>query len=153
LSALLEGADGSAGSSGRRARAEARAGRAWGRLDLPRVGLSALVAEGVGEGTLAVAVATSPTARFRESGNVALAGHRDTVFQMMKDIWPEDVSAVDHAGRKLRYRVEWLAIVDLRAPSSRIDRRVAADTRDLLPVRVRGQCAPALRGARPIALD
>ena len=113
LSALQEGGDASAGSSGRRARAEARAGRAWGRLELPRVGLSALVAEGVGEGTLGVAVGHFPDSAFPgESGNVALAGHRDTVFQMLKDIWPQDVVRLTTPDGSFDYRVEWLAILE-----------------------------------------
>jgi LPXTG-site transpeptidase (sortase) family protein len=113
LSALLEGGDASGGSSGQRARAEARAGRAWGRLELPRLGLSALVAEGVGEETLSVAVGHFPESAFPgESGNVALAGHRDTVFQMLKHIWPQDVVRLTTPDGTFDYRVEWLAIVD-----------------------------------------
>ena len=112
VSALLEGRAASLPSTAR-ARAEARVGRAWGRLELPRLGLSALVAEGVDAQTLGVAVGHFPDSAFPgEGGNVALAGHRDTVFQMLKDIWPEDVVRLTTPDGTFDYRVEWLAIVD-----------------------------------------
>jgi sortase A len=112
LSPLLEGRSAPLASTGR-TRAEARAGHAWGRLELPRVGLSVLVAEGVDEGTLGVAVGHFPESAFPgESGNVALAGHRDTAFQVLKDIWPQDVVRLTTPDGTFDYRVEWLAIVD-----------------------------------------
>ena len=112
VSALVEGRAVSLPSTAR-ARAEARIGRAWGRLELPRLGLSALVAEGVDEGTLGVAVGHFPDSAFPgEGGNVALAGHRDTAFQMLKEVWPEDVVRLTTPDGTFDYRVEWLAIVD-----------------------------------------
>jgi len=96
-----------------KARAEARAGQTWGRIELPRLGLSALVAEGVDEKTLGVAVGHFPESAFPgEMGNVALMGHRDTAFQMLKDIWPDDVLRLTTPDGTFDYRVEWLAIVD-----------------------------------------
>jgi sortase A len=113
LSALLEGGRASAPVPTRRARVEARAGRAWGRLELLRLGRSAIVAEGVDAGTLGVAVGHFPESAFPgEIGNVALAGHRDSVFQMLKDVWPQDVLRLTTADGTFDYRVEWLAIVD-----------------------------------------
>jgi sortase A len=112
-SALLEGGKAYAPAIEAKARAEARAGRAWGRIELPRLGLSALVAEGVEETTLGVAVGHFPESAFPgEMGNVALTGHRDTVFQMLKDIWPDDVLRLTTPDGTFEYRVEWLAIVD-----------------------------------------
>jgi sortase A len=71
------------------------------------------VAEGVGEETLGVAVGHFPESAFPgESGNVALAGHRDTVFQMLKDIRPQDVVRLTTPDGSFEYRVLWLAIVD-----------------------------------------
>jgi sortase A len=113
LSALLEGGDASSSATGQKARADAQAGRAWGRIELPRLGLSALVAEGVDAGTLSVAVGHFPASAFPgEMGNVALAGHRDTAFQMLKHIWPDDVLRLTTPDGTFDYRVEWLAIVD-----------------------------------------
>ena len=70
-----------------------------GRLELPRIGLSVIVREGVDTGTLRSAVGHIPdTALPGESGNVALAGHRDTFFRQLKHVRPGDrvvVTTVD----------------------------------------------------------
>jgi LPXTG-site transpeptidase (sortase) family protein len=96
-----------------RARAEARPGRAWGRFEVPRLGVSVLVAEGVDERTLGVAVGHFPGSAFPgEVGNVALAGHRDTVIRVLNEVWPEDVVLLTTQDGVFEYRVEWLAIVD-----------------------------------------
>lgn len=113
LSALLGEGLGASGPFATRARAVARPGRAWGRLDLPRLGLSALVAEGVDDRTLGVAVGHFPgTSLPGEAGNVALAGHRDTVFRRLQEIRPEDLMRLTTPDGAFEYRVEWLAIVD-----------------------------------------
>ncbi len=96
-----------------RTRDAARPGRAWGRLDLPRLGLSALVAEGVDDATLGVAVGHVPGTAFPgEPGNVALAGHRDTVFRVLEEVRPEDLLRLVTPDGAFEYRVQWLAIVD-----------------------------------------
>ncbi len=70
-------------------RRSTQAGAAWGRLEAPRVGLRALVAEGTDAATLRVAVGHLPRTSFPdEFGNVALAGHRDTVFRPLRDLLP-----------------------------------------------------------------
>ncbi len=54
-------------------------GGAWGRLEIERLGVSALIAEGTDGATLAVALGhVGGTAFPGEPGTVALAGHRDT---------------------------------------------------------------------------
>jgi sortase A len=96
-----------------RTRDEARPGRAWGRLDVPRLGFSALVAEGVDDATLGVAIGHFPGTAFPgEPGNVALAGHRDTVFRILEEVWPEDLLRLVTPDGTFEYRVLWLAIVD-----------------------------------------
>src|SRR5262245_66584048 len=52
------------GASAGRARAAARAGRAFGRLEFPARGYSALVAEGVDDDTLRLAVGHMPGPAF-----------------------------------------------------------------------------------------
>jgi sortase A len=115
-SVLAGGEPGAAGSplaAAARTRVEARPGRAWGRFDLPRLGLSALVAEGVDDATLGVAIGHVPGSAFPgEPGNVALAGHRDTVFRLLEEVRPEDVLRLVTPDGVFEYRVEWLAIVD-----------------------------------------
>ena len=104
----------SAAANGRaRTRVEARPGRAWGRFEVPRLGVSVPVAEGVDERTLGVAVGHLPGSAFPgEIGNVALAGHRDTVLRVLEEVWPEDILRLTTQDGVFEYRVEWLAIVD-----------------------------------------
>src|SRR5258708_32319701 len=57
-------------------------GDPFGRISIPRIGLSAMVAEGDDDDTLRHAVGHIPgTAAPWGAGNVALAGHRDTLFR------------------------------------------------------------------------
>ena len=95
-----------------RTRREAVPGRAWGRLELPRLGLSALVAEGVDDATLGVAVGHVPGTAFPgEPGNVALAGHRDTVFRRLADVEPGDRLRFVTPDGGFEYRVDRLDVV------------------------------------------
>ena len=117
LASVLAGgeleASGSSPAAAARTRDEARPGRAWGRFDLPRLGLSALVAEGVDDATLGVAIGHVPGTSFPgEPGNVGLAGHRDTVFRLLEEVRPEDVLRLVTPDGVFEYRVEWLAIMD-----------------------------------------
>ena len=117
LASVLAGgeprASGFSPAAAARTRGEARPGRAWGRFDLPRLGLSALVAEGVDDATLGVAIGHVPGTAFPgEPGNVALAGHRDTVFRLLEAVRPEDLLRLVTPDGVFEYRVEWLAIVD-----------------------------------------
>jgi sortase A len=63
-----------------------------GRLTVPRLKLSAMVREGVGEDTLSLALGHVPsTAAPGQNGNVAIAGHRDTLFRGLREIRKHDV--------------------------------------------------------------
>lgn len=58
-----------------------------GRIEIPRLGVSAIVREGVDNRTLGRAVGHVPeTARPGDAGNVAFAGHRDTFFSPLKRV-------------------------------------------------------------------
>jgi sortase A len=62
-----------------------------GRLEIPRIGLSVVVAEGDDEKTLKVAVGHLPDTPLPwQEGNTALAGHRDTFFRPLRRIQPGD---------------------------------------------------------------
>ncbi|MGE5716713.1 MAG: class D sortase [Acidobacteriota bacterium] len=83
-----------------------------GRIEIPRVGISAIVREGDDERTLAVAVGHIPgTARPGEKGNMALAGHRDSFFRALREIRIDDVIHVRAPGRGYEYRVDSTAVV------------------------------------------
>jgi sortase A len=63
-----------------------------GRIDIPRLGVSAIVRAGVDNRTLRRAVGHVPeTALPGEDGNMALAGHRDSFFRPLKRAVEGDV--------------------------------------------------------------
>jgi sortase A len=90
-----------------------REGWVLGRISIPRLHLSAIVEEGVDEATLSRAVGHIPgTALPGEIGNMGIAGHRDTFFQKLKDLQPNDeIDFTTHSGR-YHYTVESLTVVE-----------------------------------------
>ena len=83
-----------------------------GRLEIARLGVSAVVRSGSDARTLQLAVGHIPgTALPGEAGNVGLAGHRDTFFRRLRDIETDDeIRLVTPEGR-YRYRVQRTDIV------------------------------------------
>ncbi len=72
-----------------RARSELRRSGLIGRLEVPRLGLLAIVREGVDDDTLRFAAGHVPgTALPGEPGNVVIAAHRDTLFRPLADVRP-----------------------------------------------------------------
>jgi sortase A len=95
-----------------RLRYSAEAGHAWGRIEVPRLGLDALVAEGIDPATLRVAVGHIPDTAFPdEIGNVALAGHRDSVFRPLRDLIAGDLIRLTTPLSAFTYEVDSIAIV------------------------------------------
>ena len=83
-----------------------------GRLEIPRIGLSALVAEGSDARVLRVAVGHVPgTALPEQSGNVALVAHRDTFFRRLGELHAGDVIRITVPGSHHAYRVTFIDIV------------------------------------------
>jgi sortase A len=77
-----------------------------GRLEIPRVGLSVVVAEGADDATLRRAAGHIPgTALPGRSGNVGIAGHRDTLFRPLQGIRMDDVILLTTLQGEYRYRV------------------------------------------------
>jgi len=86
-----------------------------GRLQIPRLNVTAMVREGADEGTLRNAVGHIPgTALPGRIGNVALAGHRDTFFRGLRNIRKNDVIDLQTEGGTYRYIVESTKIVSPR---------------------------------------
>ena len=84
-----------------------------GRLEIPRIGLSAVVAEGDDEQTLNVAVGHLPDTPLPwQEGNTALAGHRDTFFRPLRRIQAGDEIRFATRRGTFRYRVVRHAVVD-----------------------------------------
>ncbi len=68
-----------------------REGEVVGRLEAPRIGLSLMVFQGVGEGILTVGAGHVPgTPLPGADGNIAIAAHRDTFFRKLEGIRPGD---------------------------------------------------------------
>ncbi|HTQ78749.1 MAG TPA: class D sortase [Thermoanaerobaculia bacterium] len=87
-------------------------GEAIGRLEVPRLDLSVMVAQGVSDTTLRRAVGHIPgTALPGPLGNVGLAGHRDTFFRSLKDIRKNDKLTLTTLGGSYQYTVDTTRIV------------------------------------------
>jgi sortase A len=88
-------------------------GSLLGRIEIPRVGVSSLVLEGVAGSTLHRGVGHIPGTPLPQlPGNVGLAGHRDTVFRGLKDIQKNDLITVETLEGTYRYAVDWARVVD-----------------------------------------
>jgi sortase A len=84
-----------------------------GRLEIPRLRLSAIVLEGSDSRTLDLGVGRiMETAEPGESGNVVLSGHRDTFFRPLRGIRAGDRIAMVTRGGSYQYVVDWTKIVD-----------------------------------------
>jgi sortase A len=84
-----------------------------GRIEIPRLLLSAVVVEGVDKTTLRRAVGHIPgTALPGQSGNVGLAGHRDTFFRSLKDVRIKDEVQFSTLKGDFKYEVVSLRVVE-----------------------------------------
>lgn len=90
-----------------------KASPAFGRIEIPRIGVRAIVQEGADEKTLARAVGLVPEgARPGEQGNVVLAGHRDTFFWPLRKIQVNDRIRVVVPPNEYEYKVDSVRIVE-----------------------------------------
>jgi sortase A len=99
-------------------------GDVLGEIQVPRLGLSAIVVQGDSPANLRRAVGhLSKSALPGQWGNVALAGHRDTFFRPLRDIQVGDEIRFKTPERSFEYVVESIEVVaprDIRVlePSS-----------------------------------
>lgn len=83
-----------------------------GRLRIPRVGLSAMIAEGTSASTLRRAIGHLPESELPgQPGRTVLAGHRDTFFRDLGRLRPGDGIEVSTANGDFDYRVASTAVV------------------------------------------
>lgn len=83
-----------------------------GRIEIPRLGVSAIVIEGSGTSTLRRAVGhIHGTALPGQVGNVGIAGHRDTYFRPLRNIRKDDIIELTTLLGAYRYRVVSTAVV------------------------------------------
>ncbi len=86
-----------------------------GRLEIPRLGLKAMVLEGVAPRTLALALGHIPgTALPGAAGNVGIAGHRDTLFRVLRGVQAGDAIVLTTVEGSFQYRVKSCEVVGPR---------------------------------------
>ena len=84
-----------------------------GRITVPRLGISAILKEGVGRRTLNLAVGHIPsTALPGQPGNVGVAAHRDNLFRGLKDIKRDDSITLTTLDNTYVYHVVSTRVVD-----------------------------------------
>jgi sortase A len=87
-------------------------GESMGWIEIPRLGVSAVVAQGIEKATLSRAVGHIPgTSLPSEGGNVGLAAHRDTFFRALQDVKVADSIRLVMPHSTYVYRVEDTSIV------------------------------------------
>jgi sortase A len=83
-----------------------------GRMEIPRLGISMMVAEGTEEATLRRAGGhIRGTALPGRPGNVGIAGHRDTLFRPLRNVRQDDLITLTTLQGEYRYRVVSTQIV------------------------------------------
>lgn len=88
-------------------------GSVVGRIQIARLGMAAMLVNGVDDNDLQRAVGHIPgTPLPGDSGNVALAGHRDTFFRPLRNIRVADQIEVTTLSGTYRYRVASTTVVD-----------------------------------------
>jgi len=87
-------------------------GDVLGEIEVPRLGLDAIVVQGDSPATLKRAVGhLSQSALPGEWGNVTLAGHRDTFFRPLRDIRLGDTITFKTQERSFNYLVQSIEVV------------------------------------------
>jgi sortase A len=87
-------------------------GRVLGRIEIARIGVAAMILEGTDERTLRRAVGHFPgTPLPGQSGNVAVAGHRDTFFRALRNVQRDDEITLMTLAGSYRYLVDSAQVV------------------------------------------
>lgn len=95
------------------ARAEARETGIVGRIEAPRIDLDVPVLEGLGTMPLMRGAGHDPASALPgESGNIVLAGHRDTHFRALRDVRVGDRIEITTVDGSFPYRVDTMLVVD-----------------------------------------
>jgi sortase A len=84
-----------------------------GRIEISRLGLSAIVMEGDDKTTLRRAAGHIPgTTLPGQAGNIGIAGHRDTFFRPLRNIQQDDIITITTIAGEYRYRVVSTKVVN-----------------------------------------
>ena len=83
-----------------------------GKVEIPRVGLSAVIVQGDNQEILSRAVGHIPdTALPGQSGNIVIAGHRDSFFRSLRKVHPGDRIVLKTPAASYDYEVESTSVV------------------------------------------
>ncbi len=89
-----------------------KTGDVLGRMDIPRLGMSVAVLQGTSSRVLRLGIEhIAGTPLPGETGNIGIAGHRDTFFRGLKDIRKNDEIQLQAANGLSRYHVDWAKVV------------------------------------------
>jgi sortase A len=87
-------------------------GGTLGRIEIARIGLTAMIMEGTDGRTLRRAVGhIRGTPLPGQRGNVAIAGHRDTFFRPLRNVQPDDEITLTTLAGSYRYLVDSTQVV------------------------------------------
>jgi sortase A len=90
----------------------ATAREALGKIEITRIGVAAMILEGIDERTLRRAVGHIPgTPLPGQPGNVAIAGHRDTFFRALRNVRRDDEITLTTLNGSYRYLVDSAQVV------------------------------------------
>ena len=93
-------------------RVKAAPGSAIGRIEISRIGVDVIIAEGTDGKTLRRGVGhVTGTSLPGEPGNVAIAGHRDTFFRALRNVQQGDEVTLTTVDGAFHYRVDWTTVV------------------------------------------
>jgi len=85
----------------------------FGRIEIPRLGISALIAEGTEPAQLSRSVGHIVSSVFPgQPGNCALAGHRDSFLSGLGGVRQNDVIRIETLQDTYTYAVEWGTVVE-----------------------------------------
>jgi len=94
-------------------RIQPQPGSLVGRVEIPRIGLSSAILEGIDAKTLRRGLGHIPgTALPGESGNMGVAGHRDTFFRPLQGIRPDDTIRLITVNGSYEYKVGSIEVVE-----------------------------------------
>ena len=87
-------------------------GEVIGQIEIPRLGIQAIIAQGDTGEVLRHAVGHIPeTTLPGEMGNVGLAGHRDRLFRKLHAVQPGDIVILKTPSETFRFQVETTSVV------------------------------------------
>jgi len=90
-----------------------REGDVVGRLEVPRIGMSLMVFQGIGERILTIGAGHVPSTSLPGAdGNIAIAAHRDTFFRKLEGIRAGDAIRVSTVRQTYEFIVDSTEIVD-----------------------------------------